>query len=141
MPRATVPVPSLSASLSGISKALLRRLDAGDIMQEALIATGHPNVNGPVIAWMALQKYAGAARRQLGRVRRANRGFGGQVGTSTTNLFDDVHFYVVSWARIRMFARFISRHTRFRQVGLVLRKYHDELESWLHLRNHLEHLE
>ncbi len=62
-------------------------------------------------------------------------------GLPLANLFDDVHFYVIGWARIGKFARFISQQTRYTQVGRVLRRFHKELDERHHLRNHLEHME
>lgn len=141
MPKANVPRPSLSPPLVHVPQSLLRRLDAGQVLRDALIATNHPHAYGPVVAWASLESYARAARRQLARIRRALRGFRHPRGLPATNLFDDVHFYVIGWVRIDKLAGFISHHTRYTQIGRVLRRYRRELDERLHLRNHLEHLE
>ena len=60
---------------------------------------------------------------------------------SSRSLFDEVHFYLICWARIAKLTRFIARCTRFRRTGLVLRRYHAELAERVNGRDHLEHFE
>lgn len=56
-------------------------------------------------------------------------------------MFNEVHFYLICWARIAKLARFIADKSRFRQVGLVLRRYSAELKARIDCRDHLEHFE
>src|SRR6188768_541118 len=154
MPKAHVPPPSIAGPLAGLPRSLLRRLDAGNVLRDALIATNHQHVYGPVVAWSSIESYGRAARRQFLRIRRAIRAVRAALaaarrrpgsmrrrGLPLANLFDDVHFYVIAWARIGKFAGFISQQTRYTQVGRVLRRFHKELDERHHLRNHLEHME
>jgi hypothetical protein len=64
-------------------------------------------------------------------------GWSGSLGV----LFDDVHFYLICWARLGKLAQYIGQATQFRRVGFVRRRYHREMEDMTRARDHLEHFE
>jgi hypothetical protein len=129
-----------------VPKAIVRALDVSEVFQEALIAMEHPAVYGPVIALSALESYFDAAKRQQRRIERAkasiDKAFLRAPGVKRgTNLFYDVHFYLISWAQIAKLARFIQETTRFSRVGLVLRRFRPDLQDRIDARDHFEHFE
>lgn len=122
-------------------KTVIRALDPSEALQAALIITKHDHVSGPVIALGAVESYLEAAKRQQRRIETAKAGLTRRTPTRTRSLFDEVHFYLICWARIAKLTRFIARSTRFRRTGLVLRRYHAELTERVDGRDHLEHFE
>ncbi|MCZ6480326.1 MAG: hypothetical protein O6929_07985 [candidate division NC10 bacterium] len=122
-------------------KAVIRALDPSQALRAALILANHDQVSGPVIALGAVESYFEAARRQQRRIERAKVGLLRRAAARTRSLFDEVHFYLICWARIAKLTRFIAHSTRFRRTGLVLRRYHAELTERIDGRDHLEHFE
>ena len=98
-------------------------------------------MSGLVIALGAVDSYFEAAKRQQHRIERAKAGLTRRATARTRSLFDEVHFYLICWARIAKLTRFIARCTKFRRTGLVLRRYHAELTERVNGRDHLEHFE
>ena len=99
---------------------------------------------GPVFAFNSIESYLDAAKRQQRRIKRAREAkFKGILSGRYVhnNLFNEVHFYLICWARIAKLGRSIADKTRFRQVGLVLRRYSAELKERIDCRDHLEHFE
>ncbi|MCZ6752518.1 MAG: hypothetical protein O7E51_11910 [Acidobacteria bacterium] len=120
---------------------MIRALDPSQALRAALILANHDQVSGPVIALGAVESYFEAARRQQRRIERAKVGLLRRAAARTRSLFDEVHFYLICWARIAKLTRFIAHSTRFRRTGLVLRRYHAELTERIDGRDHLEHFE
>ena len=120
---------------------MIRALDPSEALRAALAATRHGQVYGPVIALGAVESYFEAAKRQQRRIESARTKLLRQVAARPRPLFDEVHFYLIGWARIAKLARFIAHSTRFRRTGLVLRRYHAELTERVDGRDHLEHFE
>lgn len=133
--------PSTPDVLLGVRKTLIRALDPSDALHATLSIINHKQVSGPVIALGAVASYFEAAKRQQRRIERAKAGPTKKVTARTRSLFDEVHFYLICWARIAKLTRFIARCTRFRRTGLVLRRYHAELTERVNGRDHLEHFE
>jgi hypothetical protein len=126
-----------------VPPAVLRRLDDRDVLRDALVAAKNPHVYGPVIALRRIDSAHAAARRQQHRILRAKKTLTTtwSPGRGKATIFDDVHFYAICWSRIAKLARFISQRTRFRRIGLVLRKHKHLLDEMIALRDHLEHFE
>lgn len=124
-----------------MGKSLIRALDLSEALHATLIVTKHNQLYGPVIALDAVESYFQAAKRQQRRIQRAKVGLMRRAAGRTRSLFDEVHFYLICWARIAKLTRFIAQSTRFRRTGLVLRRYHAELTERIDGRDHLEHFE
>ena len=122
-------------------KTLIKALDPSDVLHVTLSITRHNQLFGPVIALGAVDSYFEAAKRQQLRIEKAKAGLARKATARTRSLFDEVHFYLICWARIAKLTRFIARSTRFRRTGLVLRRYHAELTERVDCRDHLEHFE
>lgn len=122
-------------------KTLIQALDPSDALRVTLSITKHNQLFGPVIALGAVESYFEAAKRQQRRIERAKAGLTKRATAPTRSLFDEVHFYLICWARIAKLTRFIARSTKFRRTGLVLRRYHAELTERVDGRDHLEHFE
>ena len=141
LPNPKVQPPSPPDALHGVPAVVIRALESSDALRTALVATKHRQVAGLVIALGAVESYFEAARRQQRRIERARTGLLRSSAARTRTLFDEVHFYLICWARIAKLSRFIAHSTRFRQIGLVLRRYHAELTERVDGRDHLEHFE
>ncbi len=127
--------------LRGLPKAVIRELDLSETLHAALIVTKRDHVYGSVIALGAVGSYFEAAKRQQHRIERARATLMSRAAARTRSLFDEVHFYLICWARIAKLTRFIAHSTKFRRTGLVLRRYHAELTERVDGRDHLEHFE
>jgi len=144
MPNLKIGPPTAPLILAKAPRALIRALDVSDLFMSA---AGTPNARmdlGPMIAYNSIESYLDAAKRQLRRIERARAAtVKGVLSRKRTrgNLFNEIHFYLICWARIAKLARFIADKTRFKRVGLVLRRYHVELKDRIDCRDHLEHFE
>jgi hypothetical protein len=144
MPNSKIGPPTPPAVLARVPKSVIRALDVADVLMDALATTSPPIGLGPVLALNSIDSYLDAAKHQRRRIERARAAT--FVGIRLRkhihgNLFNDVHFYLICWARIAKLARFIADKTRFKRVGLVLRRYHPELKERIDCRDHLEHFE
>jgi hypothetical protein len=127
-----------------VPKSVIRALDVTNVLMGALETTSSPIGLGPVLALNSVDSYLDAAKRQRCRIERARAAafMGIRLRKHIHgNLFNDVHFYLICWARIAKLGRFIADKTRFKRVGLVLRRYHAELKERIDCRDHLEHFE
>ena len=127
-------------------KAVLRELDVWTLFSEALISLKLPDASGPITALASIEAYFDAAKRQHRRICRARSSIerllaGKPTATRGSTLFQDVHFYLISWVRIAKLAKFIRDQTRFSRTGLVLRRYNREIQDKTDARDHLEHFE
>lgn len=141
MPNPKVNPPQPPQFWNQVPKSLWRRLRLEEVFQKALFAKGQPDPYGPIIALYSLESYVEAAKRQNRRIKRAMVAPWRPGAKSRSSLFDDTHFYLISWSRIAKLARFISAKTRFHRIGLVLRRYRSDFESRIDARDHLEHFE
>lgn len=141
MPNPKVGPPQEPSFWHQVPSSIWRRLDLAEILRDALIALNDPKPYGPVIALHSFESYVVAGKRQQRRVARAMSAPWNQKRKGRSSLFDDTHFYLIAWARIAKLAAFISRKTRFRRIGLVLRRYKADLDDRIAGRNHLEHFE
>lgn len=146
MPNPKVGSPSPPQFLSQVPKAVVRALDVSEVFRDALTSMKHPAKYGPVIALSSIESYFNAAKRQQRRIERAkasiHKSFLHPTGVNRgKNLFGDVHFYLIAWARIAKLARFIQETTRFSRTGVVLRRFHTEMKDHIDARDHLEHFE
>lgn len=144
MPSSKIKPPTLPPVLATVPKTVIRALDITSMLQSALAAAIPPVDSGPIIALNSIDSYLGAAKFQQRRIARARtamfKGFRPRRKTHE-NLFNDIHFYLICWARIAKLGRFITDKTRFKRAGLVLRRYHAELKERIDCRDHLEHFE
>jgi len=140
MPNPNVGPPTPPSALNGIPKAVVRALDPEEALRSALDTARNPGAYGASIALGVLESYFEAAKRQRRRIDTV-RGKIVKRSTPRPSLLDEVHFYLICWARIAKLARFIANHTRFRRTGRVLRRYHAELKQRVDARDHLEHFE
>lgn len=141
MPNPKVGLPVPPVALDQIPKTVIRALDVSTVLSDALIATKHPAIYGPIIALGSLESYYNAARREQHRIAKARITIWKYPKHRDSSLFHDIHFYLICWARIAKLARFIADKTRFRRIGLVLRRYATELKERVDGRDHLEHFE
>jgi hypothetical protein len=144
MPSSKIGPPTSPTVLETVPKAVIRALDVTEALSDALAAATPPIDFGPVIALYSVDSYLDAAKRQQHRIERAKTApFKGTKSRRhiNGNLFNDVHVYLICWTRIAKLGRFIADKTRFRRVGLVLRRYHTELKDRVDCRDHLEHFE
>jgi len=136
--------PTVPLVLAKAPRVLIRALDVSDLFMSA---AGTPNARidlGPMIAYNSIESYLDAAKRQQRRIEQASAAIVKGIRSRKHihgNLFNEVHFYLICWARIAKLARFIADKTRFKRVGLVLRRYHVELKDRVDCRDHLEHFE
>ncbi len=144
MPNSQIGPPTAPPVLAKVPRALIRALDVTDLFMSA-VGTLNPRTDlGPIIAFNSIGSYLDAAKCQQRRIERARAAIvkGVLSGKHTRgNLFREVHFYLICWARIAKLARFVADKTRFKRVGLVLRRYHTELRDRIDCRDHLEHFE
>jgi hypothetical protein len=145
MPSSKIGPPTFPPVLETVPKTVIRALDVTNVLMAALSAVSPPiDYAGPVIALNSVDSYLVAAKRQQRRIERAKAdSFKGTRSRRRVNgnLFNDVHFYLICWTRVAKLGRFIADKTRFRRVGLVLRRYHTELRERVDCRDHLEHFE
>lgn len=130
--------------LAKLPHAIIRAVDLTALLMSVVRVLNPPTDLGPVIALGSLETYLEAAKRQQRRIERARSAFLKRVGSGRhkrDNLFNEVHFYLICWARIAKLGWFIRDKTRFRHLGLVLRRYHSELQKRIDCRDHLEHFE
>ena len=141
MPNPKVSPPQPPPFWNQVPKSLWRRLKLEDVFRDALAAKGQPDLYGLVLALYSLDSYVEAARRQQRRIKRAMAAPLRPGARSSSSLFNDTHFYLISWSRVAKLTRFISARTRFRRVGLVLRRYRSDFKCRIDGRDHLEHFE
>lgn len=141
MPNPKVSPPQPPQFWNQVPKSLWRQLRLEEVFRNALFAIGQPDPYGPIIALSSLEAYVEAAKRQHRRIKRAMAAPWRPGAKSRSSLFGDTHFYLISWSRVAKLAGFISARTRFRRIGLVLRRYHSDFESRVDGRDHLEHFE
>lgn len=145
MPSKRVGPPVAPKVLEGVPQSVIRSVEAHDALLHALDAEKHTEPYGPIVALHTLESYFDAAKRQQRRIERASASHrkppSGRRHRVRNSLFDDVHFYLICWARIGKLGRFIANETKWRRIGLVLRRYHPELEERRNGRDHLEHFE
>jgi hypothetical protein len=144
MPNLKIGPPTAPPVLAKAPHALIRALDVADLFMSAVGTPKAPMDLGPIIAYNSIESYLDAAKRQQRRIERARAATVKDVFSrkhTHGNLFNEVHFYLICWARIAKLARFIVDKTRFKRVGLVLRRYHIELKDRIDCRDHLEHFE
>jgi hypothetical protein len=130
--------------LEKVPRAVIRALDPTRLLMNAVPLLNPPTNIGPVIALGSVDTYLEAARRQQQRIKRAKSAFLKHVHSGRLkrdNLFNEIHFYLICWARIAKLGGFIRDKTRFKHVGLVLRHYHTEFQKRIDCRDHLEHFE
>lgn len=143
MPNAKIAPPTPPAFLTNVPKGVFSRLDVHEVLRDAVTLANHPSTYGPLVAFANIESALGAARRQQRRIASAKMALSkpSRLRRRVGTLFDDVHFYLICWARIAKLGRFVAQATRFRRTGLVLRRYHAELEEMIVARDHLEHFE
>ena len=136
--------PTAPAVLAKAPHALIRALDIADLFM-SLVGTPKARMDlGQMIAYNSIESYLEAAKRQQRRIER-ERAATVRAALSRKhtrgNLLNEIHFYLICWARVAKLARFIADTTRFKRVGLVLRRYHVERKDRIDCRDHLEHFE
>jgi len=144
MPSKKIGPPMPPPILSKMSPAVIRSLDVTDLLMAALGSLNSPTNLGPIIAFSSVEAYLDAAKRQQHRIERSRAAILKGIHSRRHvrgNLFNEVHFYLICWARIAKLGRFIADKTRFKRTGLVLRRYHTELKERIDCRDHLEHFE
>jgi hypothetical protein len=148
MPSPKIGPPTPPLVFAKVSRPVVRALDAKDLLMASFRSLIPQPGIGPSIAFNSVEAYLDAAERQQHRIGRARAAILEDIHKDTPsrrhasgNLFNEVHFYLICWARIAKLARFIADKTRFRRVGLVLRRYHAELKERIDCRDHLEHFE
>ena len=132
--------------LTNAPRSFLKALDPSEALRAGLTAASDdPAAYGPVIALQQIQSYLRAAKRQQWRIERIRASTHKAMREGRPRrgegLFADVHFYLICWARIDKCACFIRNATRFKRLGLVLRRYRSELKDRRDARDHLEHFE
>ena len=130
--------------LAGVPVAVVNAIDLTSLLLDTASLLSPPTDVGVAIAFGSIETYLDAAKRQQRRIRRARSTFLIRIRSGRPkrdNLFNEVHFYLICWARIAKLGTFIRDKTRFRQVGLVMRRYHSELQKRVDCRDHLEHFE
>ena len=144
MPSSKIGPPTYPLVLATVPRTVIRALDITSVLQHTLSAATPPVDFGPIIALNSVDSYLDAAKFQQRRIERARTAASKGIRPRRTmhgNLFNDVHFYLICWARIAKLGRFITDKTRFKRAGLVLRRYHAELKERIDCRDHLEHFE
>lgn len=146
MPNSRSSPPGPPEVLNLVPGEIVRALDVPEAFRYALTAINLSEHYGPILALNSIESYCDAAKLQQRRIQRSKastrrsssrlpRNIPGQ------NLFRDVHFYIICWARIARLSWFIRRITRFRRIGLALRPFNSALKSRIDCRDHLEHFE
>ncbi len=144
MPSLKIGPPTSPPVLATVPRTVIRALDITSVLRDALAAATPPVDFGPIIALNSVDSYLDAAKFQQRRIERARTAAFKGIRPRRNmhgNLFNDVHFYLICWARIAKLGRFITDKTRFKRAGLVLRRYHAELKERVDCRDHLEHFE
>jgi hypothetical protein len=130
--------------LAKVPQAVIRSVDLTELLMSTVPLLNPPTDIGPVIALGSVETYLDAARRQQQCIKRARSSFLKRIRSGRQkrdNLFNEVHFYLICWTRIAKLGCFIRDKTRFKHVGLVLRRHHSELQKRIDCRDHLEHFE
>jgi hypothetical protein len=140
MPNANIGLPLPPDILRGVPKSVIRALKASEALRGTLGVTKNRSF-GPFLAFDVVESYFEAAKRQQRRIEKAKARLKKGAPTRTRSLFEEVHFYLICWARIAKLTRYIASTTKFRRTGLVLRRYHAELTERVVGRDHLEHFE
>jgi hypothetical protein len=141
LPTANPGVPTPPEPLRGVPRAIVRALHPSDALRAALAVLKPDHGVGALLAFDGLQSYFDAAKRQQRRIERARAALLKRTVGRTRPLFDEVHFYLICWARIAKLGRFIAHETRFARASRVLRRYHGGLTERIRARDHLEHFE
>lgn len=139
-----IPYLSTPTVLLNVQRSLIRSFDVSIVLWDALAEFIPPVAFGPVLALDLIVSYLNAAKRQQRRIELAKPIAFDKPHSKrrlNSNLFNDIHFYLICWSRISKFGRFISNKTRFKRVGLVLRHHAVELKKRVDCRDHLEHFE
>ena len=121
-----------------VPRVIVRALDTSQVFDYALTANEHPEKYGPVIALDSIESCFDAAKIQQRRIQREKisirQSFSKSKRTrSGANLFYDVHFYLICWARFAKLVRFIRQETRFPKTGLEFRRFKGDLDAELTL--------
>lgn len=93
-----------------------------------------------IVAFYGLERAYAAAERQQQRIARAKRqlarifererqGVRSVPRRARGTVFDDIHFYVICWTRFAKLGRYLRDTTRFRRLGLVLKRYKRDLDA------------
>ncbi len=132
--------------LTNAPRSFLKELDPAEALRAALTAVGDgPAAYGPVIALRQIQSYLGAATRQQRRIERIRtsmlRAMREGRPRRGEDLYADIHFYLICWARIYKLACFIRSAVGFRRIRQVFQQYESELTARKDARDHLEHFE
>ncbi len=144
-----MPIPKLGPPIpptiiEKVPLSVIRALNVTDILIRSTEHMKSQTNIGLIFAFGSIDSYLAAAKRQQRRIKQAGET---RINSFRSrkhkhyNLFNEIHFYLICWARIAKLARFIAEKTRFRQVGLVLRRYSAELKARIDCRDHLEHFE
>lgn len=137
----TVTVPAPPEILQGIPKAVVCALETADTLHAAIAVLKLDGGFGVLIALGGVDSYCQAAKRQQHRIERAKATVPKRLLRPNRSMFDEVHFYLICWARIAKLSRFITQTTRFRRSGRVLRRYRPDFNARVDARDHLEHFE
>lgn len=130
--------------LAGVPMAVVNAIDFTSLLLATASLLNPPTDVGLAIGFGSIETYLDAAKRQQQRIKQARSIFLTRSRSGSlkrNNLFNEVHFYLICWARIAKLGSFIRDKTRFRHVGLVMRHYHSELQKRIDCRDHLEHFE
>ena len=106
MPSPKVGLPAPPDVLRGVPRAVVRAVEPSDALRSALAVLKPDGGLGPVIAFGGMESYFEAAKRQQRRIERAKTSLLKSASTRTRPLFDEVHFYLICWARIAKLGRF-----------------------------------
>jgi hypothetical protein len=124
-----------------VPRAVTRVLDPSDAFRFALGLLDPGRWGGLIIAFDGVQSYFEAAKRQQRRIERAKTRVLKRTRVDVRPIFDEVHFYLICWARIAKLGRFIVQQTRFSRTGRVLRRHAAQFKERISARDHLEHFE
>jgi hypothetical protein len=143
MQKRDIIFPALPEFLSRIPKKVIREVDVTDALWTELCSRENQNALGSYIAFSNILSTLNAAKVQQRRIIRAKKALFklGKKKLSDSTLFNDVHFYLICWARITKLAYFVARATGYRRLKFVLKRYRLQLESMSRFRDHLEHFE
>lgn len=141
MSHASLAANSSPACLNGMPAAIIKVLSVQDVFWAALTFDKDPKNYGLIIALEGIESYFMVAKRQHRRIERAEVSIHKSRGKHGRNLFSDVHFYLIAWARIAKLADFIQAKTQFPRVRFALRPYRQILGEFIDARDHLEHFE
>lgn len=132
MPDPRVPPPAVSPLVAKWPRATIKAIDLTSLM------LGLP---GPLIALGSIDDYLNACRVQQNRIRHSIKRINQRQSLRGSNLFAEVHFYLICVARIAKLAEFIAGLTQFGRVARVIKRYRKDLKAADDMRDHLEHFE